>query len=513
MYRMANEFSETSNPMNPKYIQRKLSEENKEKYSPFKPRQNSLKRIMTGKKNKSVRNHITKHNNYQPTVNMSEEPVSVNNIFLAEMDKNNIPDTYIPFIREWISIENIVTKDYDHVRITEMKNDPCEAKSKDECSKDNCVLHKKSNKTEICINESRKSDFRTPDITIKGDTGIEFKVIESNVLKDIPDEDDKIFYYQILESTNTKQKYVLFPTDYTHDVFDYPKIQNWLDEFATNLINSTENYCICGHSMGCVLSLNLGLLIQKKNNEYFKNKIVVIGSGPYQWLNDKNINFKNFDNVIVFIYSDIITQNKKKEMVIDCFSIKGMKSRSHYLPYYMIFNEDNDKIYIKKYNDAIKYENSEDAYMNLGEERINEINRAQNINKEQQEKFKEIFEVDSIRLIINDVKKVCNNIHSWENYRNAFKRLFPNVYDDMMEKSMDKGVLNLETLYGIVNEKMNPLDLIKEDDMKMFVDLLRCLAQKKEERTFNNNKITKEDLDKIRDKENLFEEVLDLLTK
>lgn len=303
--------------------------------------------------------------------------------------KSQVPEKYTSFIREWISIQNIVTKKYDHPRILDQPGDTCNNIPLEECSSnENCVLNIRSNGFRECIRKTRKTYFRKG--TITGKTGLQFHVIESKQLG--KDSYYGQYYYQVVRS-ESNQRYVLFPTGRTIPVMEDDVIQSFLTDLANRLIRSNQSYCICGHSMGCVLSLNLGYLLHSINPVYFKEKIVVIGSGPYKWL-PANADFENLENVIVFVYCQQYTSGANTIARVDCFYLMCQEYHN-YLPYYMMYDHlyassDQKDIYMVKYNEPY------DA------KKMTQFTNTTFIQARQ-----------------------CDDIHSWENYYNAFVRLFP----------------------------------------------------------------------------------------
>jgi hypothetical protein len=242
-------------------------------------------------------------------------------------------------LNEWVGIENIATLSFDHERILPDPEyrDTCTARTIDCLDDKRCKIHIKSDDSEICIDKKRISDFRTKNITISGKSGAQFKVIDSGkptrswegYLTGIQDEDVD-YWYQILETETTK--YVLFPTGESSNILKKPNIQKFLKTLCDKLIKSNTSYCLCGHSMGCVLALNLALLIYEKNPAYFLKKITVIGSGPFRWLSEERRGtFDDLPNVFVFVliddgYVDWFFQNEPS----------GETTNGHYLPYYLL---------------------------------------------------------------------------------------------------------------------------------------------------------------------------------
>lgn len=299
-----------------------------------------------------------------------------------------IPSHYKVFLREWISIENIVTKKYEHPRLLERPDDKCNQISLEKCSEQlECELYTRSTQTVECISKDRKTNFRTG--TITGKTGTPFRVVESKYIDSKTDAGYyKTYYYQIMESKSNQ--YVLFPTGRTNPVMDDPVIQTFLKELAIRLIESNQSYCICGHSMGCVLSLNLGYLIHSIHPSYFQEKIVVIGSAPYEWL-PPTIHFEKMENVLVFVACSQYTSNAGTMNIVDCFYFRG--KGAHYSPYYMIYeNEEKKDMYLVKYNEPFHSEEME----------------------------KEFYGNTTFTSLPS-----CDEQHSWEHYYNAFSRLFP----------------------------------------------------------------------------------------
>ena len=254
---------------------------------------------------------------------------------------------------EWIGIENIATLPFHHKRI--LPDDPdnidnCTKRTTDCLAENRCKIHIKSDKSKICVSKERISDFRTKNTTISGKYGAEFKVIESGKVTESGDiiingnrktimqsikgvfvtSEDVDYWYQILETETTK--YLLFPTGESSDILQKPNIQRFLQTLSDKLITSNNSYCLCGHSMGCVLALNLGLLIYEKNPAYFLEKITVIGSGPFRWLSEERRGtFDNLPNVFIFVliydgYVDWFFQNEPA----------GETTNGHYSPSFLL---------------------------------------------------------------------------------------------------------------------------------------------------------------------------------
>lgn len=189
------------------------------------------------------------------------------------------------------------------------------------------------------------------------------------------------------------------------DVVDDPLVQRFLTELANTLIETNQSYCICGHSMGCVLALNLGLLIHTSNPVYFNKKIVVIGSAPYKWIPPR-LSFKNMENVIVFVYCEQKNFPTERDIVIDCFYLKGDARYEHYLPYHVMYDEMNYDESYKKTIVGIYTEKYDEPY---------------NPAKIEQQ-FKGPTKVWKSMITLEDG---CQERHSWENYYKALNRLFP----------------------------------------------------------------------------------------
>ena len=254
-----------------------------------------------------------------------------------------LSDRYKSLVREWISIEAIVTKPYDYARIEEDPDDRCEKIPLTECSTDDACEVYKSDRRELCIRKGRKGTFRKgPPIRTKN--GLQFTLIKANFLASDPS-----FYYQIVESEASNQKYVLFPTGRVNDVMGNESVQSFLTELAGQLIETQASYCICGHSMGCVLSLNLGLLIHQMSPAYFENQIVVLGSAPFRWL-PASLAFKDMENVVVIVLCDQYVFDQVQNMMIDCFYLEGNAQYGHHLPYYIMYNkvDGGDKTHTSK---------------------------------------------------------------------------------------------------------------------------------------------------------------------
>ena len=101
---------------------------------------------------------------------------------------------------------------------------------------------------------------------------------------------------------------------------------------------------LCGHSMGCVTASIFGYYIFRNDKNYFNNKCIIIGSGPFRWLDtdtDKEL-YKEFTtsrNVFIFIVR--ITMGEYLDLY-DRILDKAENNYSHFPKMYVLHQ--NEKI-------------------------------------------------------------------------------------------------------------------------------------------------------------------------
>ena len=382
----------------------------------------------------------------------------------------SLSEQWKTYIREWISIENIVAnKEYNKTFLLEREYDSCNEKTYcDFCNMGNyeaCCKYKIGNEFK-CVSNDRIKTFNKPGTIIESkEKNLFFKILESKQLPEFNNDreyHDKQFiqftYYYILQSTRTKYIYILFPTGSVLDIFENTDIKNFLQELVNNLLNKYKNstkIILSGHSYGCVLALYTGILLQSTNNDFFENKCIILGSGPYQFIkkNDTDINtdtntnidtkpknvftfksitnlfnpkskntlnsqskpFKNLPNVKIFVSAIEIESSENKlsklsnlKLIIDSYfgmnpNHNHIYSYSCYEPLTFLSYKISDKNKVTKIQENM----SNDEYATIDNYRFLVM-----VDKNKNERTD--FEENVLQITKEELFQ--SNFHSWENY-------------------------------------------------------------------------------------------------
>ena len=204
--------------------------------------------------------------------------------------------------------------DEDDIDVLQMRNiEPC-----------GIYISSSNQGQQKCVNKARIKYFEGGELAqkITGRNGDEFKILGTIPYGGHDGEDTDFgqigystIYCNILSDGNNL--YILFNCG---SVFDSSELWSEDDQspfikYLDMLFNELEKngfydnqgakLILCGHSMGCVLACRFAYFIKEKNNDFFNNQCIVIGSAPFRWLpEEKAKNFNNLDNVCIFIASD-----------------------------------------------------------------------------------------------------------------------------------------------------------------------------------------------------------------
>jgi len=228
------------------------------------------------------------------------------------------------YIKEWLAIENIATKRFGQKYLVNYPNDaddPCEETVIDECDDNKRYKCRKyvSNSTNknTCVSKDRIKKFQAPNtivgrysINSKTQYSIKFEMKESVLFNNCFFIKGRTFpmYYHIMLSTETNNVYILFPAGgiFEKDEFNKnPELKEFLQELVDKILEQEaykmKKIIICGHSMGCVLALYTGMIMQKQDKDFFDNNVIIVGSAPFKYANDES--FTNLKNVMVFVFA------------------------------------------------------------------------------------------------------------------------------------------------------------------------------------------------------------------
>lgn len=304
------------------------------------------------------------------------------------------------YIKEWLALENIVLGKFQRSYLTPVSDDNCSKHIFIQCKNEKgCQTYRKSGSNkDICVTETRIKRFAeesSPEIvgkneklyrlvyTVKydGDTGTF-----------VPAE---IYYYILLSPTN--DIYILFPAGSVFkkdQLTDNPDLKTFLQKLVNTIfaekLGDGNKVIICGHSMGCVLSLYTGIMIKEQNEVFFNSNIIIIGSAPHKH-SDNTHNFSNLKNVIIFVFCTISSDNNYE---YDCYADKGIDDLANYTPF-TYFTSD------EKYQDTI-------------------------------------FDYKNAKLITDTTVKyqpikapwICDYLHSWDNYFPILNKIYPIKSDE-----------------------------------------------------------------------------------
>jgi hypothetical protein len=237
-------------------------------------------------------------------------------------------------IKEWLALENIATKDFEQEYLeprTISEKDNCEQKAAtpSACTNDCDVYTSTSTNSKTCVTKSRIKKFRESP-TLKGKNGKTYNLKEAVLFEQDEESIGADVYYYIFESTESGKIYILFPTGIPFKKDEYtenPGLKAFLQKLINKLttLYSNNTIIICGHSMGCVLSLYTGRMIKEENSEFFNKKVKIIGSAPFKHFNDGT--FSELNNVKIFVIA--LRKEKEKKIFIDCYVNDGVLSHNY----------------------------------------------------------------------------------------------------------------------------------------------------------------------------------------
>lgn len=266
------------------------------------------------------------------------------------------------YIKEWLALQNIVTHKYGKKYLEKSNGqDECEQWTNDICNKKiDCDIYESETQNSIkCVSKSRIKHFMSSDVSprIIGKNQQYYKLISTvkfNGTIHYKDNIVNIYYYMFL-SEETNHIYILFPTGYIFDE-NYIETNNELKKFINDLRDKILNHqmkpnqkiIICGHSLGCVLSLYTAMALKDKNKDFFNSNIIIIGSAPFKY--SKNEDFNYLTNVKIFA----IGLKLENTVYVDCFLYKGPNGLNNYKPLTYIIQTGSNLDTYETYIDEIK---------------------------------------------------------------------------------------------------------------------------------------------------------------
>jgi len=214
--------------------------------------------------------------------------------------------------------KNIISIDMYDDEFKKLTNDDCEKKTKDECQKESECKYSGDNN--MCANKNRFKELEEK-TTLYGKKGYKFVVLKKFEYRYNSINFTFTCVFFLRETNNVIYvSFNVYDGDGILNFIGLPGIEIFFKAIINELINQRDNntnikIILCGHSLGCSLSLYLYYLI--KQNETFNN-ICVFVSGQYNWIPEsesKLIEFYNKEhkNIFVFIYS----KQLYKEVIVD----------------------------------------------------------------------------------------------------------------------------------------------------------------------------------------------------
>ena len=247
------------------------------------------------------------------------------------------------YLKKWLDVQSLGAQNFFEKTILKegIEGDyDCEKKEikdEDKCDPP-CKRRIKVDSTD-CVHESKINYLNQFD-TFKGRYSKEvYTVVGKELIHTVKEYDDKIIrqvqiYYYLFKSKTDDQYIILFPAGnrFINEIFnDEKEINDFFDKiFLPPDVGTKLPLIVCGHSMGCFLSLVYSKYIEAKEINH-----IVIGSGP--------ITLGKFgtssDNIKKYIFVNIFVNNVgiKEKYYIDPFT------KGYYLPVIYALESDQPK--------------------------------------------------------------------------------------------------------------------------------------------------------------------------
>lgn len=310
----------------------------------------------------------------------------------ATNEKKKASVDLLPYIKSWISIENIAC------RLTTMYLSRMENNMEDECSRHNyfnctrngfwtddeqyinCdVYFSESQNRKTCVDPRRiqhfakgksivgkfNEPFHISDVIEVNPPFIEFNPITGEL------ERVKVFLIE-----NKQDLYMMFNCGRNYDPSNLWETDGFMNQkieggksFMDTLCDLVEQqpyhkFILCGHSMGCVSALRVGYELFSRNRTLFNTKCIVTGSGPFpifplsldntHYRSSIN-NFKNLSNVRIFSTAE------GSQLDYMLFKNASEQRFSHYYPIHVLpthFLPTTEKGSLKVIDDLDEYKES-----------------------------------------------------------------------------------------------------------------------------------------------------------
>ncbi len=293
------------------------------------------------------------------------------------------------YIREWLDLENVMLWEYDkpilegtmrdkNGNIVGIIGDECFQATgfdKDECEQkttkngEKCKVYKSSSGSSVCAEEQHLkytyvSNNPSNPNTYKSLSKQKYTIIQSNKITDnaafnTANQVGVELFFKIFKSESTNNIYVLFSSGV---VFDVSTLSDKFPPIIAEILSyrDYDKLVIGGHSMGCMIALHFANAIYRNpdNKQFFVDKCVVLGSGPYKgyYYNDPLPNTKIF-------VSAFIKQREEAVLNIDGYFVRSSGDLSkHYNPVIIINTDVNN---IRFVEDVDKMDASLDSTLHM----------------------------------------------------------------------------------------------------------------------------------------------------
>ena len=278
------------------------------------------------------------------------------------------------YIKEWLDLENVMLWDYDKPilegtsrdksgKIIAIVGDECfqiDGFDKEECQQkttdkgEKCKVYKSSSGSSVCTEEKHLkytyvSSNPSNANTYKSLSNRTYTVIQSGKILDndafnTAAQGNAELFFKIFKSESTKNIYLLFSSGV---VFDVSTLSDKFASIITEIL-SYQDYnkiVIGGHSMGCMIALHFANAIYRNpdNRQFFFDKCIVLGSGPY-----KGYHYDDpLPNTKIFV-STFINKREPPVLNVDGYFVRSSGDLSkHYNPVVFINTDVNDVHFVE----------------------------------------------------------------------------------------------------------------------------------------------------------------------
>ena len=225
----------------------------------------------------------TKTTNYKTLIKQKHE--YINGIHILK-NKCELEQTLIPYIENWIGIENLfAAADFHKIILDQIENeDECITKKTDECNNECTPYFSKSKKINLCVRTDRLHKISETNRFIIGKNGQKYKVIHSKILEHSIQTDNETIYYWfiVLQNVQTTDIYIGINSGYINEntLFNSLVSEVILHIQTTYIYTSTTHKLILfGHSMGGNIFTKVLKHLNTLDNKFCEQNIILLTSG------------------------------------------------------------------------------------------------------------------------------------------------------------------------------------------------------------------------------------------